>query len=199
MSSCLTLRWRQHHRKNQEKKSPHTHVRSTLSRQSAHNMSVRRGRVDKRIAKAAAFKMRCQDALIPAVMYASKFTLAESSNPVKQMVIRRAYEKAIGSKTKAPATVSSSLLTLSRSPRRTKSTAKTAGTQQTPDERHDDAEIQLRPHVRQIRNTASGMQKWRVNKFDLSDHNKRVFKRATSWYDRELQKVSAGLSLYDQA
>jgi hypothetical protein len=55
---------------------------------------------------------------------------------------------------------------------------------QTP-ERHDDVEIQLKPKERQIRNTASGMQKWRVNKFDSSDHNKRAFKRATSWYDRE--------------
>ncbi len=43
---------------------------------------------------------------------------------------------------------------------------------------------------------ASGMQKWRVNKFDSSDHNKRAFKWATSWYDRELQKGSAGLSSY---
>ncbi len=43
-------------------------------------------------------------------------------------------------------------------------TAKTAGTQ-TP-ERHDDAKIRLKPKARQIRNMASGMQKWRVNKFD---------------------------------
>ena len=158
--------------------------------------------MDKRIAKAAAFKMLCQDASIPEAMRASKFTLAKSLNPAKQMAVRRAYEKAIGSKTKAPITVSittkstgSSLSLLSESPR-TKSTAKT-GTQ-TP-ERHDDAKIQLKPKARQIRNTASGMQKWRVNKFDSSDHNKRAFKRATSWYYRELQKGNAGLSSYEIA
>jgi hypothetical protein len=119
--------------------------------------------VDKRIAKAAAFKMRCQDASIPEAMRASKFTLAKSSNPAKQMAVCRAYEKAIGGKTKAPATVSvtttltgSSLLPLTETPR-TKLTAKTG--MQTP-ERHDDAEIQLKPKARQIQNTASGMQKW---------------------------------------
>ncbi len=62
--------------------------------------------MDKRIAKAAAFKMRCRDASIPEAMRASKFTLAESSNPAKQMAVRRAYEKAIGGKTTAPATFS---------------------------------------------------------------------------------------------
>ncbi len=76
---------------------------------------------------------------------------------------------------------------------RTKLTAKT-GTH-TP-ERHDNVEIQLKPKARQIQNTAPGLQKWRVNTFDLSDHNKRAFKRAMSWYDWELQKGKAGLSLY---
>jgi hypothetical protein len=89
----------------------------------------------------------------------------------------------------------SSLSPLTESPR-TKLTAKTG--MQTP-ERHDDVEIQLKSKARQIRNTASGMQKWRVNKFDSSDHNKRAFKRATSWYDRELQKGKAGLSSYEIA
>ena len=64
-------------------------------------MSGRGGRVDTRIAKAAAFKLRCKSASIPEAMRACKFTLAESSNPAKQMAIRRAYEKAIGGKTKA--------------------------------------------------------------------------------------------------
>ena len=64
-------------------------------------MSGRGGRVDNRIMKAAAFKLRCESASIPEAMRASKFTLAESSNPAKQMAIRRAYEKAIGGKTKA--------------------------------------------------------------------------------------------------
>ena len=159
--------------------------------------------MDKLIAKADAFKMRCRDASIPEAMRASKFTLAESSNPAKQMAVRRAYEKAIGGKTTAPATflvattsTGSSLLPLTESPR-TKSSATTG--MQTPDERHDDVEIQLKPNSRQIRNTASGMQKWRVNIFDSSDHNKRAFKRAMSWYDRELQKGKAGLSSYEIA
>ncbi len=70
------------------------------------NMSGRGGHVDKRIAKAAAFKLCCQSASIPEAMRARKFSLAESSNPAKQMAVRRAYEKAIGGKTKAtPATV----------------------------------------------------------------------------------------------
>jgi len=69
-------------------------------------MSGRGGRVDYRIAKAAAFKLRCESASIPEAMRASKFTLAESSNPAKQMAVRRAYEKLIGGKTKAaPASV----------------------------------------------------------------------------------------------
>ena len=40
-------------------------------------MSGRGGRVDKRIAKAAAFKMRRRGASIPEAMRASKFTLDE--------------------------------------------------------------------------------------------------------------------------
>jgi hypothetical protein len=64
-------------------------------------MSGRGGRVDKRIAKATASKLRCQSASIPEAMRASKFSLAESSNPATQMAVRRAYEKAIGGKTKA--------------------------------------------------------------------------------------------------
>jgi hypothetical protein len=44
------------------------------------------------------------------------------------------------------------------------------------------------------------MQKWRVNKFDLSDHSKRAFKRATSWYNKEVQtKGKDGLSSYEVA
>jgi hypothetical protein len=59
-------------------------------------MSRKGGHKDKRIAQAAAFKMRCRDASIPEAMRACEFTLAESSNPAKQMAVRRAYEKAIG-------------------------------------------------------------------------------------------------------
>ena len=59
-------------------------------------MSGRGGRVDYRIPKAAAFKLRCERASIPEAMRARKFTLAESLNPAKQMAVRRAYEKLIG-------------------------------------------------------------------------------------------------------
>jgi hypothetical protein len=64
-------------------------------------MSGRGGQADQRIAKAVAFKLRCPDARIPEVMLASKFTVAESQNPAKQMAVRCAYEKATGGKTKA--------------------------------------------------------------------------------------------------
>ncbi len=56
-----------------------------------------------------------------------------------------------------------------------------------------DVVIQPKPKLRQIRNTASGIQKRQVNKFDATDHSKRVFKRATSWYKQELEK-NDGLS-----
>jgi hypothetical protein len=112
-------------------------------------MSGRGGRVDNRITKAAAFKLRCESASIPEAMRASKFTLAESSNPAKQMAVRRAYEKLIRGKTKAaPASVSlsatsrSSLSPMTESPQ-TESTAKTVGTQ-TPER-----EIQPMPKAKQ--------------------------------------------------
>jgi hypothetical protein len=153
--------------------------------------------VDKRIAQATAFKMWCQDASIPEAMCACKFTLAESSNSVKQMAVCHAYKKAIGGKAKAPATVSvatkstgPSLSPLTESPTK-KLTAETG--MQTPEHR----EIQLKPKARQIQTMASRMQKWRGNKFDLSDHDKHAFKWATSWYDWELQKGKVGLSWYE--
>ncbi len=116
--------------------------------------------MDKRIAKAAAFKLRCQSASIPEAMQASKFSLAESSNPVKQMTVHHAYEKAIRGKTKtAPTTVSilsttsgSSLSPMTGSPR-SESTAKSVGTQ-TPKR-----DIQAKPKARQIGHMATEMQK----------------------------------------
>ncbi len=111
------------------------------------------------------------------------------------MAVRRAYEKLIGGKTKAaPASVllsvtsCSSLSPMTESPR-TESTAKNVGTQ-TPERK-----IQPKPKAKQIRHTATGMLKWRVDKFDSSEHSKRV-KRATSWYDREVQKGKDGLPSY---
>jgi hypothetical protein len=44
------------------------------------------------------------------------------------------------------------------------------------------------------------MQKWRVNKFNFSEHSKHAFKRATSWYNQEVQtKGKDGLSSYEVA
>ncbi len=115
--------------------------------------------MDKRIAKATAFKLRCQSASIPEAMRASKFTLAESSNPAKQMAVRRAYEKATGGKTKAaPNTVSllsttssgSSLSPMTETTRTESSTENAVGTQ-TPER-----EIQAKPKARQIRHPAGG-------------------------------------------
>jgi hypothetical protein len=99
-------------------------------------------------------------------MRASKFSLAKSSNLAKQIAVHRGYEKAIGGKTKAaPTTVlllsttsGSSLLPMTESPR-TESTAKAVGMQTL------ERKIQAKPKARQIRHTATGMQKWRVNKF----------------------------------
>ena len=159
-------------------------------------MSGRGGHVDKHIAKATAFKLHCQRASIPEAMRASTFSLAKSSNPAKQMAVRRAYEKAIGGKTKAaPAivllltvlllsTTSSSSLSPMTEPLRTKSTAKCVG-MQTPEH-----EIQAKPKARQIQHTVTGMQKWQVNKFNLSEHSKRAFKRAMSWYDQDQQTAT---------
>jgi hypothetical protein len=58
-------------------------------------MSGRGGHADKRIAHAVAFKIWCREALIPKAMHATKFTLAESSNPANQMAVCRTYKKAI--------------------------------------------------------------------------------------------------------
>jgi len=54
---------------------------------------------------------------------------------------------------------------------------------------------QPRQKQRLIRNSAGGMQKFRINKLAASDHAKRALKRATSWYAKELKKTG-GLSSY---
>ncbi len=84
----------------------HTNPCARLTSNLRQHVRKRWAGFDKRIAKAATFKLRCQSASIPEAMRASKFSLAKSSNPVKQMAVHRAYEKAIIGKTKAaPATV----------------------------------------------------------------------------------------------
>jgi len=132
-------------------------------------------------------------------MRAVKFTLKESANATKQMAVRRAYTKAIGGKKKSPLQVSvdpsANISTLSplTEPTPTTRTTSTAQLETTPP--HPDGVVVQKPKPRQIRRTASGMQKWRLNKFDAASHAKQAFKRATSWYSKELEK-SNGLSSY---
>ncbi len=51
------------------------------------------------------------------------------------------------------------------------------------------------PKPKQIRLTATGMQQWRISKFDAMEHAKRAFKRVKSWYARE-KVTGGGLSSY---
>ena len=155
-------------------------------------MSGRGGNKDARIGHAVQFLLRCQGAKVPEAMRAVKFTLEESSDATKQMAVRRAYTKAIGGKTKSPFPESVDAVT--------NNSSLSPLTQPTPTSRTSVSRVEMtscsppvhdgvrKPKPRQIRKTASGMQKWRVNKFDASDHEKRAFKRATSWYAKELEK-----------
>lgn len=162
-------------------------------------MTGSRRREDARIGRAVEFLLRCRGAKVPEAMRAVKFTLKESANATKQMAVRRAYAKAIGGKMKSPLPAvsidaSANTSTLSPltepTPRTTTTTTSTAQLETTPD-----GIVAQKPKPRQIRRTASGMQKWRLNKFDATGHAKRAFKRATSWYSKELEK-SDGLSSY---
>jgi len=58
-------------------------------------MPVTRRSIDSRIADAIRFMMMCPKARVAQAMRATKFTLKESENLAKQMVIHRAYKKAI--------------------------------------------------------------------------------------------------------
>jgi hypothetical protein len=153
-----------------------------------------------RIAHAVAFLLRCQGAKVPEAMRAVKFTPEESSDPTKQQAVRRAYTKAIGGKKKSPLPVSvdtmanTSYISPMTEPTSTTRTS-AAPLETTPPPERDGDSITRKPKPRQIRKTASAMQKWRVNKFDATQHKKRAFKRATSWYAQELEK-SKGLSSY---
>ena len=164
-------------------------------------MSRRGGREDKRIVRAVTFKMRCQEASIPEAMRAAEFTLAESKDPAKQMAVHRACEKANPHQRNAPAQVSVAVPALrtpgtSVSPLTEPTREDNTSTLLTPS-RDGDGVAHPKPKPRQTRLTATAMQKWRVNKFDASEHKKRAFKRAMSWYGRELEKGSDGLSSYE--
>ena len=147
-----------------------------------------------RIVHAVAFLLRCQGAKVPEAMRAVKFTLKESANATKQMAVRRAYTKAIGGKKKSPLQVSvdpsANISTLSplTEPTPTTRTTSTAQLETTPP--HPDGVVVQKPKPRQIRRTASGMQKWRLNKFGATGHAKRAFKRATRWYSKDRKIAS---------
>ena len=156
-------------------------------------MSRRGGREDARIGRAVEFLLRCQGAKVPEAMRAVKFTLKESANATKQMAVRRAYTKAIGGKKKSPLQVSvdasanTSPLSPLTEPTPTTRTS-TAQLETTPP--HPDGIVAQQPKPRQVRMTASGMQKWRMNKFDATGHAKRAFKRATRWYSKDRKIAS---------
>ena len=155
-------------------------------------MSGRSGNKDACIGHTAEFLFWCQGAKMPEAMHAIKFTLEESLKKMKQTTIRRAYTKAVGGKTKSsfPESVDAVTNILPLLPlTQPTPTSRTSVSQQKmtpcpPPVRDGDSIVQ-KPQPRQIQSTALGMQKWRV-KFD-------AFKRATSWYAKELEKKN-GLS-----
>ena len=135
-------------------------------------------------------------------MRATKFTLKESENLAKQMVIHRAYKKAINEQRSssrplqeiiAPSTPGAETTV---SPL-TETTTNTATTDSTPppapastptSPRRSPRIQQKKPKQLLTRKNSRAMQKHRINKLALSDFTKRKFKRATSWYARELKK-----------
>jgi hypothetical protein len=172
-------------------------------------MSGRGGQADQCIAKAVPFKLRCPDAPLPAAMLASKFTVAESQNPAKQMAVHRAYGKATGGKTKAscPNLVDLSTAgTSTVSPLTNQTTSANAMTSQvlslsppsTPPTPGGLQLTRLKPKAKLIRKNSWAMQKVRINKLSKWDFAKRAVKRATKWYAREKNKPG-GLSSYQIA
>ena len=154
--------------------------------------------IDKRIAATVAYLKRCPASKVPEAMRACKFTNKESCNPAKQMAVRRAFTKALGGKRKSPPTssIDQSTVGLSVSPLTEPTTPSgSSGNSETLGGGCNEAMLFPRPKAKQIRLTASGMQQWRINKFDATEHQKRAFKRATSWYAREKEKPD-GLSSY---
>jgi hypothetical protein len=77
----------------------------------------------------------------------------------------------------------------------TEPTGEDSSMMQTPSQGGDGA-VHPKPKPGKTRRTAGAIQKWRVNTFDANEHKKRTFKRATSWYGRELEKGTSSLSSY---
>ena len=126
----------------------------------------------------------------------AKFTLEESLDTTKQMAVRRTYTKATGGKPKSlfPVSVDAVTNTLSLLPLTQPASIALESPLKMTLARDGDSIVQ-KPKQRQIRKTSSGIQKFRVNKFNASDHAKKAYKRATSWYAKELNKTN-GLSSY---
>ncbi len=175
-------------------------------------MSGRGSRVDSRIAAVVDFMIRCPGAKVPEAMLAKNFTLAESSNLAKRQAIRRAYKEAMKKRDAASSSreivLSSPSKTLSPLTSDTATAAVTAGgdstssqppsTPTTPGSRRSSPRLKQRPKLHVTRKNARAMQKHRVNKLATSDFVKRAFKRATSWYSREVKKPN-GKSSYEIA
>ncbi len=141
-----------------------------------------------------------------------KISLAESSNQSEQQAICRAYKESIKKRDTASSrrqeiVLSSPLTTVSPLTGDTTSTAVvTAGgnstsqppsTPTTPGSRQA-LRLKQKPKLHLTRKNMRAMQKHRVNKLAISDYMKRAFKRATSWYSRELKKPN-GKSSYEDA
>ncbi len=170
-------------------------------------MSGRGSRVDSRIAAVVDFMIRCPGAKVPEAMLAKKFSWAESSNQSKRQAIRQAYKEAIKKWDTAGRVLSSPSITMSpltgdttstavvtvggNSTSQPPSTSTTPGSGQSP-------RLKQKPKLHLTWKNARAMQKHRVNKLAISDYVKHTFKRATSWYSRELKKPN-GKSSYEIA
>jgi hypothetical protein len=172
-------------------------------------MSGRGGQADQHIAKAVAFKLRCPDDHIPEAMLASKFTVAESQNPAKQMAVCRAYEKATSGKTKASRPNLVGLLTAGTStvsPLTNQTISANATTSQElslspPSMPQTPGGLLLtrsKPMAKLMRKNSRVIQKVQINKLSKWDFAKCAVKRAKKWYAREKNKPG-GLSGYQIA
>ena len=74
-------------------------------------MSGRGRRMDERIVHTVTFSLRCPGSPVPEVMQVCKYTLDKSANWLKQMAIRRSFDKYNGGKLVAPAATMTTLMT----------------------------------------------------------------------------------------
>ena len=159
-------------------------------------MSGRSRRADGRIASTVAFIRRCPGSSVPEAMRACKFSLAESLDRGKQMVIRRAVAK--GSNVQLmppPHVIEASMMagTSTVSPLTNQTPVAVGGRSQTSSNPPSTATTTAttspimvpKPTMKVTRRTAGAMHKFRVNRLATSDHGKCALKRATKWYAEE--------------